>query len=36
VLHAQEHDLVEHHAVALAALGADPQEPTSDLRPPTM
>ena len=29
VLHAQKYDSVENHSVALAALGADPEEVTS-------
>ncbi len=29
VLHAQKYDLMEHHTVALAAYGADPEEVTA-------
>ncbi|NYE37017.1 choline/carnitine/betaine transport [Nocardioides cavernae] len=42
VLHAQQYDAMEHHTVALAALGAEPEEVTGqplderdDTRPPT-
>ncbi len=33
VLHAQRYDQIEHHTVALAALGADPEEVTGDPMP---
>lgn len=33
VLHAQQYDTMEHHTVALAALGADPEEVTGDPMP---